>query len=205
MLEIKGRPFIDYQLKWLKKSGITNIVLCVSHLGQKILEYVKDGSSYGLQVNYAWDGKKLLGTGGAVKNALPLLGKTFYVLYGDSFLSIDFREMYRTFQKSKKEALLSVYKNDDLWDKSNTVVENGNIIYHTKQKTDKRMKYIDYGASMLSVSVFDNHPNVFDLSDLYKKLAAEDNMAAYIVTERFFEIGSKAGLGEFSRHYENTD
>ena len=89
MLEIKGRPFIDYQLKWLKKSGITNIVLCVSHLGQKILEYVKDGSSYGLQVNYAWDGKKLLGTGGAVKNALPLLGKTFYVLYGDSFLSID--------------------------------------------------------------------------------------------------------------------
>ena len=91
MLEIKGRPFIDYQLKWLKKSGITNIVLCVSHLGQKILEYVKDGSSYDLQVNYAWDGKKLLGTGGAVKNALPLLGKTFYVLYGDSFLSIDYR------------------------------------------------------------------------------------------------------------------
>ena len=203
MIEINGRPFVDYQLKSLNKCGIKKIVFCINYLGKKIIDYIEDGSAYNLDVQYSWDGEEQLGTGGSLKKAIPLLGETFYVLYGDSFLSVNYRDMYKSFLKSKQKALLSVYKNNDQWDNSNTVVENGDIVLHSKNKYDKRMKYIDYGTSILLSSVFKDQSNIFDLGHLYEELAAKGNLAAYIVTNRFFEIGSKTGLDEFSRHVDS--
>ena len=203
MIKINGNPFIDYQLKWLKNAGIKKIVLCINHYGEQIVDHVKDGEKYGLIVEYSWDGQNKLGTGGALKNALHLLDNTFFVLYGDSFLCMNLKDMNRTYLKSKMDALLAVYKNNNRWDRSNTIVENNNIVLYNKSERNKRMEYIDYGVSLLSATIFKDQDGIFDLGVLYEKLAIDGNLAAYIAKERFFEIGSKSGLEEFSKYIDS--
>ena len=132
------------------KKGITKIVFCVNYLGQQIIDYLNENNFDNLEIKYSWDGHRPLGTGGALKKALPLLGSEFFVLYGDSYLNIDYKNMYNAFISSKNNAMLAVYGNDNKWDKSNTIVNNGKIVLHRKTVNDKRMNYVDYGVSILS-------------------------------------------------------
>src|SRR5258708_7251307 len=98
LVEVAGEPFFSHQLRLLKQAGLTRIVLCVGHLGEQIVALYGDGAKWGVQIDYAFDGPKLLGTGGALIRALPKLGEAFYVLYGDSYLSIDYRTVGKAFQ-----------------------------------------------------------------------------------------------------------
>ncbi len=89
LVEVAGEPFFSPQLRLLRAAGLTRIVLCVGYLGQQIVDLYGDGAKWGVQIDYAFDGPKLLGTGGALIAALPKLGDAFYVLYGDSYLTIN--------------------------------------------------------------------------------------------------------------------
>ena len=91
LLDVAGKPFVVRQLEYLRQQGIVRVVLCVGYLGEQIRAVVGDGSALGLEVLYSWDGPQLLGTGGALRHALSALGEQFMVLYGDSYLPIDFR------------------------------------------------------------------------------------------------------------------
>src|SRR5271163_370338 len=90
MIEVAGRPFIEHQLELLQAENVKNVVLCVGHLGEMIQAHIGDGKRFGLSVSYSFDGERLLGTGGALRRALPLLGHDFFVLYGDSYLDISY-------------------------------------------------------------------------------------------------------------------
>ena len=90
LLPVAGRPFIHWQLALLAQQGVTQVVLCAGHLGEQIQATVGDGSGFGMTVRYSFDGAVLLGTGGALKRALPMLGAAFFVLYGDSYLRCSF-------------------------------------------------------------------------------------------------------------------
>lgn len=195
LLSIHGQPFIEHQLCLLAEKGIQDIVLCLGHLGEQVIEYVEKKNKYGLNIQWSMDGPHLLGTGGAIYNALPLLSEQFMVLYGDSYLDIDYKVIADAYQKSSQPALLTIYKNNNQFDTSNIQYENGCIIdYNKTHKTDK-MQYIDYGLSCLHKKIFTDWKNTtFDLSDVYTFLVKNRAIVGYEVTQRFYEIGSPHGL-----------
>ena len=199
LVDFNGTPFIAHQLHLLKKSGIEKVVICAGHLGEMIREYVGDGSRFGVHATFSFDGGRLLGTAGAIKKALPLLGDTFFVLYGDSYLICPYRGIQKEFYVSGKLGLMTVYKNDGAWDTSNVEFADGQILVHNKENKTDRMRHIDYGLGVFKASAFEMVPEneAFDLSRLYILLIEKGELAAFEVRRRFYEIGSFEGLKEF--------
>jgi len=198
LLSVAGEPFLFHQLRLLHSEGFRKITLCVGYLGEMIQEKIGDGTQLGLQIDYSFDGPMLLGTGGALKRAIGKLGTQFLVVYGDSYMPVDYATVVDAFVKSQKPALMTVFENEGRWDASNVWFEAGEIHRYDKKKRTPEMRHIDYGISVLGTGIFaafrDNVP--FDLADLYSRLVAEKKMAAYEVKQRFYEIGSAAGLVE---------
>jgi NDP-sugar pyrophosphorylase family protein len=198
MLQVTGKPFIAHQLALLKKNGITKVVICSGYLSEQIEDFIGDGKQFGLSINFSADGGKPLGTGGAIKKALPLLGDTFFVMYGDTYLTIDFKSISNFFLSQNKKGLMTVLRNKDQWGKSNIVLKNGKIIKYEKKEKTTDMEYIDYGLSMLRKSAFDEigDEEVFDLAKVYQSLIDKEQMISYEVKSRFYEIGSAQALAE---------
>lgn len=204
LVDVAGKPFVVRQLDYLRQQGITRVVLCLGYLGEQVEAVVGNGSAFGLDVRYSWDGPRLLGTGGALRQALPLLGEQFFVFYGDSYLPIDFRAVERDFLVSGKPALMTVLKNDDQWDKSNVLLRDGCIAEYNKRVPRPEMAHIDYGLGVLSASALENVPvnEPFDLADIYNKLSLQGSLAGHEVFERFYEIGSRKGLDETIEYFK---
>lgn len=201
LLEVAGKPFVVHQLELLRAAGVTRVVLCVQHLADQIEAVLGDGSAYGLEVRYSYDGDKLVGTGGALRRALPQLGDDFFVLYGDSYLRCDYRDIERSYRASKKLGLMTVYKNDGQYDASNVQWRDGHLLRYDKTPGIPDMTHIDWGLGVLSSRAFDPYPpdTKLDLAVVYQDLLARDQLAGYEVYERFYEIGSVAGLEDTRR------
>jgi N-acetyl-alpha-D-muramate 1-phosphate uridylyltransferase len=199
LIPIAGKPFLAHQLDLLRVQGICRVVLCVGHLGEKIANEIGDGTRYGIELAYSYDGPELLGTGGAVKRALPQLGRQFVILYGDSYLPVSLRPIVNTFINSSKCALMTVYRNEGEYDTSNVVMHDGEILAYDKRVRLPTMTHIDYGINLFRAAVFDGWPDnqPFDLADVLQQLAAERTLASFEVFERFYEIGSQQGLSDF--------
>ena len=198
LVSVAGRPFIEHQLEQLQREGIRHAVLCVGYLGEMVRDVVGDGSRFGLRVDYSFDGPKLLGTGGALRQALPLLGDAFFVLYGDSYLPIPFAPVAETFLKSGKQGLMTVYRNEGSHDTSNVVFDDGRIRIYDKKARLPEMRHIDYGLELLKPAAFEPFAGreAFDLAELLQDLLRRDQLAGHEVLTRFYEIGSHAGLTE---------
>ena len=197
LIDIAGKPFISRQLSYLSNQNIKDIVICTAHLGNQIKDYVGDGSKYNLKVSYSDDGDKLLGTGGSLKKASRILGENFFILYGDSFLPINFSLVEKAYFRQKKPALMTVFKNNDHGDKSNVYFKNKCVLYN-KKNPQKNMNYIDYGLNVVKGSIFYNFPTnkMFDLSDVFEDLSKKNLLAGLEIYERFYEIGSINGLND---------
>ncbi len=196
LIEVADKPFIDHQLNYLKSQGVHAVVLCVGYLGEMIQEYVGDGSRWRLQVTYSFDGETLLGTGGALKRALPFLGEQFFILYGDSYLPINFAQVENAFIASGLPGLMTILKNQNKWDASNVRFEHGNLLEYNKEVINQNMHYIDYGLGILQSKVFNFYPKAlpFDLSKVYNELSLKKQLVGFEVFERFYEIGSHQGI-----------
>jgi NDP-sugar pyrophosphorylase family protein len=201
LVEVAGEPFFTHQIRLLKESGLTRIVLCIGYLGERIVEAYGDGSKWGVRIEYSFDGPRLLGTGGAIIRALPLLGDAFYVLSGDSYLPIDYQAVGRAFAESGKEGLMTVFENHEKYDSSNVWFEDGVIRAYDKKAKLPAMRHIDYGLGVFRGSAFREFPRgeVVDLAAVQKDLLSRGQLAGYEVPTRFYEIGSHAGLGELDR------
>lgn len=201
MIDINGEPFIAYQLRLLKASSIEKVVILIGYLGEMIKEFVGDGEVYQLTVEYSHDGPSLLGTAGAIKKALPLLGDTFFILYGDSYLECDFSIIQEKYRQSNRPAMMTIVFNDDRWDKSNVVYRDGCIIDYDKKDLKPEMQYIDYGIGVFHRSCFDHVPEneKIDLGSVYKNMITEGKLAGFLMEKRFYEIGSITGLKELKR------
>jgi NDP-sugar pyrophosphorylase family protein len=198
LVDVNGEPFIAHQLTLLRANGARRVVLCVGFQGGAIQDVIGDGSAYGVDLTYSWDGPNLLGTAGALKKALPLLGESFLVVYGDSYLRCDYRHVQSVFERSQTLALMTVFRNDGLWDQSNVEFSGGAIVAYDKASANPRMRHIDYGLGAFHMAAFDEVPDneSFDLATLYQSLLGGGQLAAVEVEERFYEIGSPAGLDE---------
>jgi N-acetyl-alpha-D-muramate 1-phosphate uridylyltransferase len=202
LVEINGEPFLWHQLRLLRANGIQSVVLCLGYLGEMVRESVGDGGAFGLHIEYSFDGPVLLGTAGALKRALPLLGHSFFVLYGDSYLPCDWAAVGRAFMESGKSGLMTVCLNNNQWDTSNVEFEGGRIVAYNKKLRTPRMRHIDYGLGVLRAAAFTRVPDgePADLAALYQQLLGEGELAAYEVPGRFYEIGSFDGIQELAQY-----
>jgi NDP-sugar pyrophosphorylase family protein len=166
---------------------------------------IGDGKRLGLQIDYSFDEPTLLGTGGALKRAISKLGDQFLVVYGDSYMPIDYAAVMEAFVRSERPALMTVFENKSRWDASNVWFEAGEIYRYDKKERTSEMRHIDYGVSVLNAEVFAGFPDnaAFDLADLYSHLVSQKQMAAYEVKQRFYEIGSAKGLAELDDMLRN--
>ena len=206
LLSVAGEPFLAHQLRLLGSEGFRKIVLCVGHLGELIEAKIGDGKQLGLEIDYSFDGPTLLGTGGALKRAISKLGERFLVIYGDSYMPVDYAAVTEAFVRSEKPALMTVFENEGHWDASNVWFEAGEIHRYDKKVRTPQMRHIDYGIGVLSSGIFTDFPDnaPFDLADLYSRLISEKQMAAYEVKQRFYEIGSAQGLAELDALLRNN-
>ena len=197
LVPVAGRPFLAHQLELLHTRGIRRAVLCIGYLGEMIQREFGD-EAFGVKLDYSFDGEKLLGTGGAIKRALPKLGEEFFVLYGDSYLPIEYAPVTEFFRRSGKSGLMTVYRNEGKYDTSNVVFAGGEIKIYDKKNRSPEMRHIDYGLSLFKASVFDSYSadQIFDLAEVMGRLVREKQLAGYEVPERFYEMGSPAGLAE---------
>jgi NDP-sugar pyrophosphorylase family protein len=198
LVEVAGEPFFSHQLRLLQQAGLTRLVLCVGHLGEQIAALYGDGSKWGVHIEYAFDGPKLLGTGGALIGALPKLGETFYVLYGDSYLPIDYTAVREAFQRSGSLGLMTVFENHGRYETSNVWFESGEIKRYDKKHPLPQMQHVDYGLGVFRAAAFDGFVRdaVVDLAEVQMALVARQQLAGYELKQRFYEIGSMSGLNE---------
>ena len=201
LVEVAGCPFLERQIELLKRNSITDVILCVGYRGEMIEQRYGDGEALGVRIKYSYDGPKLLGTGGAIKRALGLLPDAFFVLYGDSYLPVDYQAVAATFREGDKPALMTVFANADAWDTSNVWFDGVHIRLYSKKEKLREMRYIDYGLMICTRQIFDGSPNAvpFDLADTLEDLSRKGQLAGYEVNQRFYEIGSPAGLAELDR------
>jgi NDP-sugar pyrophosphorylase family protein len=206
MLEVHGRPFVDWQLEKLAADGFTDVVMCVAHLAEQIEEHVGDGARFGLSVRYSHEGEKLLGTAGAMRAALDMLAPTFLVTYGDSYLPFDYAGPLRDLGAHDDcDGVMSAYKNDGKWDSSNVVTDGAWILRYEKGKSDPAFDHIDYGAIALRREIIAKLPlgTPSGLDAIQRELAASKRLRAYLAHARFFEIGSPEGLAMLDEHLKS--
>lgn len=204
MVKVLGKPFLEYQIGLLVRNGVRDILLCVGHLGEQVENYFGDGNKFGITIKYSYEKGRLLGTGGAIRNAIGSLGDEFFVLYGDSYLDINYEEVREHFSKVSCPALLVVYRNENKWDSSNVILKNRIVEVYDKENHTSGITHIDYGLSVLSKAVIEDIPKgvPYDLADLYKDLSSRRKLAGHEVFNRFYEIGSLNGLKEFESFIE---
>ena len=204
LVEVAGRPFAEHQVEVLAKSGLIDIVFLVSHLGDMIRQALGDGSRWGVRLRYVFDGPSRLRTGGAIRRALPELGASFLVLYGDSYLECDYAGFERAFIAGGKMAAMTVCRNDGQWDRSNVLFADDRIVRYDKERPGPEMQHIDYGLGAFRAAAFAAWPvdGRFDLASVYQDLLARDELLGVEVPGRFYEVGSPAGLEETRRYLE---
>ncbi len=207
LIEIKGKSFLDYQLCRIRQDGIEDVVLCVGHLGEQIEQAFGDGRDHGLNITYSYEEEgNPLGTAGALKKAAPLLKDTFFTMYGDSYLFLDFAAIMSCFQAAGRTGLMVVYQNNNLYDKSNVAIGEDRVVYYNKNDRTGELIYIDYGASLFKKQMLDMVPSgkFHPLEDVFAALIQQGELTAYQTQRRFYHVGTFEGLQEFKDYISET-
>lgn len=207
MVPVNGLPFIHWQLNLLKRNGFSDVLLCLGHLGDQVIDYVQTGKKFGLKVEYSLDGEKPLGTGGALFKAMGILEQDSAVLYGDSYLAFDYSEILSLSYLSENLALMAICKCTSTFERPNVEYYNSIICNYSKVEESKKMKHIDAGLTLIKYSLteFYNSKDFSDLSNLYKVLAENGQLGGYDIGVRYFEVGSKIGISELEAHLKGVE
>ncbi|HET8647275.1 MAG TPA: sugar phosphate nucleotidyltransferase, partial [Vicinamibacteria bacterium] len=191
LIDVAGRPFIDHQLELLRGLGVRRVVLCLGHLGDKVEAHVR-ARDYGMELRFSHDGERPLGTAGALRQARPLLGGLFFVLYGDSYLEMDYAPLLQALPPPPALGVVAVLRNEGRWERSNVLFENGRVARYDKAAPTPDMRHVDHGVALLRGDALALVPDegACDLGDLYARLAEQGALAGHEVHHRFYEIGS---------------
>lgn len=196
MVPVLGKPFLEHQIDLCKKNGIKEIVMCVGHLWEEIFRHFSCGEKFGIKIVYSIE-KKRLDTGGALKGAFPYLQKKFFVMYGDSYLTADWRKIEEDFLRSRKMGLMTVYQNNGQIEPSRVLLSmDGKMVTeYNKEKPRPEMRFSEYGLNIFHRDLLLEIPEeVFPISRYFDLLMANDQLAASISPTRFYEMGCVEGL-----------
>jgi N-acetyl-alpha-D-muramate 1-phosphate uridylyltransferase len=195
MIPIHGKPYLWYQLDYLKKYHLNHILILAGYLGQQIENYFGNGSELDIKIQYSFESEPM-GTGGGLKFAAPLLEDEFMVIYGDSFLPIDLSDLIKTYRFMKSTGLLVVYDNrfGDSNVKNNVAIDGNNLILKYQKNTDDdSLNYVESGISVFNKSICELIPANKKTSleeEIFPKLIDNKKLKAYITTQRFYDIGT---------------
>ena len=196
MIMVAGKPFLEHQIRLLALGGIYDIVLCIGHFGQRIREVFGDGHRYGVTIRYSDEGTSPIGTGGALRKAAPLLKDPFMLMWGDSYLLLDYSDVWKSLNDPTLDGVMVVYRNENRHVQSNVAIDHDRVVVYDKSKMG--FHYVDNGLSVLRKRVLERVPLVepFAIEKVFGELAAEGRLGAYETTQRFYEIGSPQGVSE---------
>jgi len=196
MVEVRGKPFLQLQIALLRGQGLTRFVLCVGHQADQIVSYFGNGASLGVEIEYSYDGASPLGTGGALVNAVPVLDSWFLVLDGDSYLPIDFHAPINHFREWRSLALMTIYRNENRYGRSNVASDGGHVTVY--DRTKGTFVYMHAGLTIFQRQALEVFPRdrFMRMDEIYQSLVAGRNLASFILQQRFYEIGSRTGLSE---------
>lgn len=201
MVLIKGKPFLEYQLEMLNKNGFNDFILCTGYLGEKIEEYFGNGEKMGIHIKYSKE-KEPLGTGGALKNAEKLLENKFVLIYGDSFLPMDYKFLIADFNKSKKLAMTVVFKNNPKMVLNNIKVSKTGEVLNYDKKDEGLSNYVEAGVHIFKKGVLIHVPenSFFSLEEeLLPILIKKRELYAHITDKKFYDIGTFERLETFTK------
>lgn len=209
LVRVLNVPFIELQLKLLSKSGFERVVLCLGHKHEEIIRYLGDGNRFEMEIEYSIE-PTMLGTGGALFHARNKLGPNFGVLYGDSYLPINYRTITEYFFKQNTIALMTLYKRKSFSDECNVKFVNQKVMLYSKREKKTEMLHVDYGFSILNSKVFNYFPNAenaesVDLADIFERISKEGQVSGFEVAERFYEVGSHEGIRELEKFLKEND
>lgn len=199
MITVHGRPFLEYELALLAQNGITDVVLCVGYLGEQIAQHFGNGSALGINVQYSWDGEQLVGPVGAMKNAEHLLEDSFFVLYGDAYLRLDYQVLMEAMLFSGCLGAMAVLHNYHEYGPSDLLVTDGIVREYDKKQPRPELEWVNFGVSALrrqALQLVEPH-RFCDEEAFYGQLVAQRQLIAFEVKDRFYEIGSLPGLEQF--------
>lgn len=201
MVQVHGKPFLEYQIELLRRNSVTELVLCVGHLADQIEDYFGDGSRFGVRIQYSHEGERRLGTAGALKLAESLLADEFFVMFGDSYLMLDYRAIMDYFLARDRLGLMVIYRNDNRYDSSDILVEDGFVAVYDKDSPSPDLVYINEGLSVLRREALKSLTveKACSLQQFFQPLIADGQLLALETRQRFFEVGSPPGLEEFER------
>ncbi|HMO49983.1 MAG TPA: NTP transferase domain-containing protein [Kiritimatiellia bacterium] len=204
LVPVAGKPFVEHQFDLLRACGYSEVLLSIGYRGDVIRGYVGNGSRFGMKVAYVEESPDALkGTGGALVHALDALQTEFMLLYGDSYLPIDYRPVVASFYRSGLPALMTVHKNLGQWDASNARIAGDRVIFYSKKCKPGEADYIDYGLGIIRRDIIETYrkaPVPLDLAVIYGDLVHAGKLAAFDVPERFYEIGKPEGVAELEAY-----
>ena len=195
LIDINGKPFLHYQLQKLIENNFIDITLCIGHLGEQIENYIKNSCYSNINISFSHDGPTKLGTGGALKKAIKHQKSPFFVMYGDSYLDIDYKKVQEKYESNKASPLMTIYKNKNMYDKSNVLLD-GKVIRYSKKDKMKNAQYIDYGLSIFKNSHLEKFDSSFELSQVQEYFSKKSMIQVYVSKNRFYEVGSLEGISE---------
>lgn len=197
MVEINGRPFLEYQIELLKKFGINQFLILTGYLGAAIEDYFEQGEKLAVEIKYCRE-KQALGTGGALKNAEHLLCDEFLLLNGDTYLPIDYTNLIQYYKQNKAAATLVIYDNRSKpISPSNLDIDSNSYIIKYDKKNSAGLNFIDAGAGIWQKKILELIPETAEISlekETFPKLIAEKQLLAYPVKQRFYDMGTTQGL-----------
>ena len=201
MVDVEGKPFLEYELELLRSHGIRDIVLCIGHKADVIESYFGDGARFDMNVAYSIEGAELMGTAGAVKQAEALVQDVFFLTYADSYMRMDYTAAYEAFVASGALGMMVVMPNDDGVEQSNILVRDGRVVVYDKENLTPEMRHINFGVSVLRREALSLVPAgvKYSQEDWYQDLIRNDNLAAFETRLPYYEIGSPDGLQQFRR------
>lgn len=202
LIHVNGQPFVLHQLELFKQKGIKDIFFCLGYLGEQVEKVVTESpfAQY-FNISFFYDGDILLGTGGAIRKNIEHLPSSFFVTYGDSYLDVNYVSIcqhYLINKRNEDDALMTVFNNEGKWDTSNVEFEDGTIKLYSKHNKNPRMQFIDYGLNILTRNNFEAYPTdfAFGLEEIQEKLSLQKKLIGYEVKQRFYEVGSFAGIND---------
>ena len=192
MYPINGKPFIEYLIRQVRGWGIRDIVILLGYLPEKIMDYLGDGSLYGVNISYVitpvdYETQfRLL----AAKN---ILNEEFLMMYCDNICPVNFNKLVHEFEENHALIQLSAYANKDHYTKSNLKMkENGQVVVYDKKRVIDGLQGVDVGYAIISKKVLNEMSSENQNFEMvvYPKLAGAGRLFATVTEHRYYSIGS---------------
>lgn len=201
MALIKGKPFLEYQIRFLAGQGVKDVVLCLGYFYQQIMEYFGDGQRFGVRLTYSIE-REPLGTGGAVKNAESQPKQTFLVLNGDTYFEIDLRELLKAHREGGGLATLALVEVEDASRFGAVSLDSRGFVTSFAEKSSAGAGLINGGIYVFEPSVLDYIPPRTKVSleeEVFPALAERRLLRGHVARGYHIDIGTPESYAQAQR------